>query len=553
MKTLLIAVLLSVALPAALRADADLILAGGKIWTGDPARRFVEAVAVRGERIAAVGSSDEIRKLAGPATRVIELEGRLVTPGFIDGHLHFTMGGFGLSRVQLRDAASPEELARRIGEFAKTLPKGSWILGGDWDHELWTPVRLPDRGMIDALTPDHPVFVSRLDGHMALANSAALALAKVTKETPDPEGGTIVRDAKGEPTGVLKDAAMDPVWKIVPSASMAERIAAARAALGEAARLGVTAVNDVSDGEAYEDFRAYQALEREGALTARIHLYVPIHTWKRLAGAGIESGFGGPRLRIGGLKGFADGSLGSSTAWFSEPYLDVPESRGLRMPSMGDGTMEEAIAGAAANDLQVAIHAIGDRANDQVLGMFERTRGVKGKRFRIEHAQHLNESIVSRLAASGVIASMQPYHAIDDGRWAERKIGRERARWTYPFRSLLDAGAILTFGSDWTVAPLSPILGIYAAVTRRTIDGKNPGGWFPEQKITVEEALRSYTARNAFAMFLEKEIGTIAPGYRADMVVLSRDLFAIPPEQIEKVDVDATVFDGRVIYERRAE
>ncbi|HEU5161792.1 MAG TPA: amidohydrolase [Thermoanaerobaculia bacterium] len=549
MKALFIAVVLSLFAPY-LRADADLILAGGKVWTGDPARRFAEAVAIAGDRILAVGSSEEMRKLGGPATRVIELDGRLVTPGFIDGHLHFTMGGFGLSRVQLRDASSPEEFARRIGAFAKTLPKGSWILAGDWDHELWTPVRLPDRSMIDALTPDHPVFVSRLDGHMALANSRALALAKITKETPDPEGGTIVRDARGEPTGVLKDAAMDPVWRIVPAPSMEERIAAARAALGEAARLGVTAVNDVSDGDAYDDFRAYQALEREGALTTRIHLYVPIHTWRRLADAGIQSGFGGPRLRIGGLKGFADGSLGSSTAAFFEPYLDTPDTSGLRMPSMADGSMASAIASASQAGLQVAIHAIGDRANDEILRMFEADRAPRAKRFRIEHAQHLSEPIVKRFAASGIIASMQPYHAIDDGRWAERKIGRERSRWTYPFRSLLDAGAILTFGSDWTVAPLSPILGIHAAVTRRTIDGKNPGGWFPEQKITVEEALESYTARNAYAMFLEKEIGTIAPGFRADLVILSRDLFAIRPEEIEKVEVDATVFDGKVVFER---
>lgn len=550
MKTLLIAALLAVVLPTVARADADLVLVGGKVWTGDPANRFVEGVAVRGDRIAAVGTADAIRKLVGPGTHVIELDGRLVTPGFIDGHLHFMMGGFSLSRVQLRDAATPEEFARRIGEHAKRLPKGTWILGGDWDHELWSPVRLPDRGMIDALTPDHPVLVSRLDGHMALANSRALALAKITRDTPDPEGGTIVRDANGEPTGVLKDAAMDPVWALVPSASTEERIAAARAALAEAARLGVTSVNDVSDGEAALDFRAYQRLEKEGALTARIHLYVPIGSWKGLAGFGVERGFGGPHLRIGGLKGFADGSLGSSTAWFSEPYVDVPDSRGLRMPAMGDGSMAAAVEGATKNGLQLAIHAIGDRANDEVLRMYERDPAPKEKRFRIEHAQHLSDALVKRFAAAGVIASMQPYHAIDDGRWAERKIGHERARWTYAFRSLLDAGAILTFGSDWTVAPLSPMLGIYAAVTRRTIDGKNPGGWIPEQKITVEEALRCYTVNNAYAMFLEEEIGTIAPGYRADMVILDRDLFAIRPEEIERARVDATVFDGRIVYQR---
>jgi len=535
----------------AILASADLILSNGRIWTGDSQRPLAEAVAIRGNRISAVGTNAEVMKLRAETTRVIDLRNRLVTPGFIDNHVHFISGGLQLSSVQLRDAKTPQEFARRIGEFARTLPKGRWITGGDWDHELWSPVRLPTRQMIDELTPDHPVFVSRLDGHMALANSLALRLGGITRDTPDPAGGTIVRDQQGEPTGLLKDNAMDPVWAVIPSPTLAQRVEAARAALREAARLGVTSLNDMSGGDAaFEDIRAYQQLLREGALTARIYAFVPLASYRRLASAGVEKSFGDPRLRIGGLKGFADGSLGSSTAWFYEPYEDNPTNAGLRMPSLGDGSMQTAVREATEANLHVAIHAIGDRANDDILAIYEKDAGMRNRRFRIEHAQHLNPALIKRFAEDRVIASMQPYHAIDDGRWADRKIGKRRSAYTYAFRSLLDAGAILTFGSDWTVAPLDPILGIYAAVTRRTIDGRNPGGWVPEQKISIDEALRCYTVNNAYAMFREQELGKIAPGYLADLVALSQDLLTIPPPEIDRTKVELTIMDGQVVFER---
>lgn len=535
----------------AILASADLILSNGKIWTGDRNRPLAEAVAVTGNRITAVGTTAEVLKARGEATRVIDLRKRLVTPGFIDNHVHFVSGGLQLSSVNLRDAKSPQEFARRIGEFAKTLPKGGWITGGDWDHELWNPVQLPTRQMIDELTPDHPVFVSRLDGHMALANSLALRLAGVARDMPDPAGGTIIRDSRGEPTGLLKDNAMDPVWAVIPSPTLEQRIDAARAALRQAARVGLTSLCDMSGGDAaFEDFRAYQRLLREGALTARIYLFVPLLSWPRLAAAGVEKDFGDPRLRVGGLKGFADGSLGSSTAWFFEPYDDNPNNSGLRMPGLENGTMRNAVRGAIAANLHLAIHAIGDRANDEILAIYEQDKTGPERRYRIEHAQHLNPALIKRFAAGRVIASMQPYHAIDDGRWADRKIGKRRSAYTYAFRSLLDAKAILTFGSDWTVAPLDPLLGIYAAVTRRTIDGKNPAGWVPEQKISVEEALRCYTLNNAYAMFREQELGKIAPGYLADLVVLSDDILSIPPEAIERTSVDLTIVDGRIAFQR---
>jgi len=530
---------------------AAVILTNGKIWTGDAQRPWAEAVAIEGNRIAAVGSNAEIAKLTPAGARIINLNGRLAVPGFIDNHTHFIDGCFELSRVQLRDAATPQEFARRIGEYAKRIGPGKWIVGGEWDHTIWNPPTLPTRQMIDAVTPQNPVFVSRLDGHMGLANSVALKLAGVTRETPDPAGGTIVHDSNGEPTGILKDAAQSFVDRVIPSATTEERMVAARAGLAEAARFGVTAFGDMSSGEAYEDFRAYQRLEKSGDLTARVYLYTPILEYKRLMAASVERAFGGERLRIGGLKGFADGSLGSATAAMFEPFSDDPKNRGLTMAAMTDGRMKSAVTDADAHNLQIAIHAIGDRANDEVLKIYESIANQRERRFRIEHAQHLNPDLIKRLATDRVIASMQPYHCIDDGRWAEAKLGHERSRWTYAFRSLIDAGTTVTFGSDWTVAPLNPILGVYAAVTRRTIDGKNPNGWIPEQKITVEEALRCYTVNNAYAMFRENEVGKIAPGMLADIAVISDDLFTIPPEKIENVKVDITIFDGRVIFERR--
>jgi hypothetical protein len=441
--------------------------------------------------------------------------------------------------VQLRDASSAEELTRRVAAHAQTLGVGQWITGGGWDEQSWDDPVLPARRQIDSI--ESPVFVTRADMHLGLANGIALQLAGITSETPDPPGGTIVRDANGEPTGILKDAAMQFVARVIPPPSLDdERIAAARAGLAEAAKFGVTSFCDMAVSvEAFDDFRAYQRLEREGALTARVSVYTPIGEYARLKNAAIEKRFGGERLRIGGLKGFSDGSLGSSTAAFREPFLDDDCNCGLLMAPMTDGSMAKWIADADAHELQLAIHAIGDRANADVLSIFESRPGIRARRFRIEHAQHLNPALIERFARSGVIASMQPYHAIDDGRWAETKIGAERARWTYAFRSLLDAGAIVTFGSDWTVAPLNPLTGIWAAVARP---------WIPEQNITVEEALRCYTQNNAYALFAEHELGRIAPGYLADIAVLSADVFTIPKEEIAAVQVEMTVFDGRVIH-----
>jgi predicted amidohydrolase YtcJ len=534
------------------RPMADEILINGRVWTGEAARPWAEAVAVRDGRILAVGTPSDIRKMAGPETATLDAAGGLILPGFIDSHVHFINGGFSATNVQLRDAASKAEFIRRLGEKAKILPKGEWILNGEWDHQRFDPVELPRKDWIDAVTPDHPVCVNRLDGHMILANSLALKLGGVTRATPVPPGGEIVKDpATGEPTGILKDAAMDLIYSRIPEPTPAQTRRAAEAAMAAAAEKGITSVHDVS-GEA--GFAAYQDLLREGKLKTRIAFYVPIAGSEPVLALGLKPGFGNDRLKFLGLKGFADGSLGSATAYFFEPYADDPKGRGLLHGQMfPEGVMERRVLAADKAGLQVAIHAIGDRANAIVLDIFEKaaaTEGPRDRRFRIEHAQHLRPEDAARFGRLETIASVQPYHLIDDGRWAETKIGPARAKMTYAFRSLLDAGARLAFGSDWPVAPMDPIMGLYAAVTRRTLDERNPAGWVPEQKIPLEEALKAYTAGGAFAEFAEGTKGTIAPGKLADFVVLDRDLFRIPVEEIRNARVALTIVGGEVVYRK---
>lgn len=534
---------------------ADTILVGGKIWTGNPEQPEAQSLAIVDGKVAAVGSDAELQRWAGPSTNVIALQGRRVVPGFNDAHVHFFDGGQGLASVQLRDAPSPEVFRDRIGAYAATLEKGRWVLNGNWDHERWTPAELPTRQLIDAVTPDNPVFINRLDGHMALANTLALKLAGITRDTPDPPGGSIVRDAGGEPTGVLKDAAMNAVYAVIPEADATEISDALHAAMRYANENGVTSVQDMSASPAI--LRAYQQLLADGELTVRVYGAQPLSRWERLADAGIAADFGGDMLRIGVLKGFADGSLGSTTALFFEPYLDEPGTSGLPSDEMVDAdAMLADMLGADAAGLQLAVHAIGDKANAAILDMFAevaRRNGPRDRRLRIEHAQHFRMSDIPRMHAQGVIASMQPYHAIDDGRWAGKRIGAERAKGTYAFRSLLDAGAVLAFGSDWYVAPMEPLMGIYGAVTRRTLDGANPDGWVPEQKIGVADAVRAYTSGSAYAEGREAVKGTLEPGKLADLVVLSEDIFAIDPTAIDKVKVDTTMLGGRVVYQRAPE
>jgi predicted amidohydrolase YtcJ len=529
---------------------ADLALINGRVWTGNPAQPWAEAVASRGERIIAVGMNTEIQKLASGATRVIDLRGKLALPGFIDDHTHFMAGGFQLRSVDLRDAATQAEFARRIGEQARKVGAGRWITGGSWDHQLWPGAPPPTRALIDAVTPQNPVFVSRLDGHMGLANSVALQLAGITRDTHDPPGGTIVRDPKsGEPTGVLKDAAQSLIESVMPKPSDDEYDEALRAALAEAARVGVTSIQDITLWDQYE---VYKRFRDAGRLTVHIYARTPMSQWKRQAELVARQGPGDSWLRLGGLKAFMDGSLGSSTALFFDVFNDSPNTAGLMASdNLPEGKLEKDIRDADKAGLQCSVHAIGDRANDLLLNYFEhveKDNGPRDRRFRIEHAQHLLAADIPRFAQLGVIASMQPSHAIDDGRWAEQRIGPVRIKTTYAFRSLLDSGARIAFGTDWPVAPLNPLIGIYAAVTRETTDGKNPHGWVPEQKISVEEAVRAYTTTSALAEFGEREKGTLEPGKLADIVVLTQDIFRIDPEEIPKTKTEHTIVGGRLVH-----
>lgn len=545
---LVAAITLAACMRTAPSADPiTLAVVNARVWTGDARRPWADAIAVREDRIAAVGSSAEIRKLAGGAD-VIDAKGAMVVPGFNDAHVHFVSSGINLSSVQLRDARTPEELVARIKDYVATVPKGTWILGGDWDHEQWGG-RLPERGWIDSVTPDHPIWVNRLDGHMALANSAALRAAGITRATAEVEGGTIVRDAAGEPTGILKDNAQALVDRAVPDWSDEQKDEGLAAAMRHVARHGVTSVQNMGS---WDDLATVERAHRAGRLVTRIYAVVPLASWERLRDTVVKRGRGDQWVRIGGLKGFVDGSLGSHTAAFLEPFTDSPRDSGLLVNSPED--LYAWTRGADAAGLQVMVHAIGDRAIRLQLDVFHRVateNGPRDRRFRIEHAQHIAPPDIPRFSSLGVIASMQPYHAIDDGRWADRVIGPERSRTTYAFRSLRDAGARLAFGSDWFVAPPDPIMGIYAAVTRRTLDGKNPGGWVPEQKITVEDALRAYTAGSAYASFDEAEKGTLERGKLADFVIIDRDLTRIPPETIREARILMTVVAGMIVYDNR--
>jgi predicted amidohydrolase YtcJ len=533
------------------RPSADLIVINANVWTADKNLPRAEAVAVLGERIVAVGSNAAVEAWKGPHTRVIDAGGKLVLPGFNDAHVHFVDGGRQLDSVQLNDASTPEEFARRIGEQAKKTPAGGWIRGGDWDETKWNPPVLPTKELIDAVTPNTPVFVNRYDGHMSLANSVALRLAGVTARTPDPPGGSIVRDAQGNPTGALKDAAMDYVFRVIPPLSHEQRLHAVQRALAHAASLGVTSVQHMNPD--YEDIAVYSELLDRGELTARIYAAPLITQVDDQVKIGIRRAFGSSYLRIGALKGYADGSLGSATAYFFAPFDDQPGNRGLLSDEMQPiSLMRERMMKADAAGLQLCTHAIGDEAISTILDLYAeliKAHGDADRRLRIEHAQHMAAKDFDRFARLHVIASVQPYHAIDDGRWAERRIGHDRASRTYAFRTFLDHGVRLALGTDWNVAPLNPMLTLYAAVTRATLDGKNPNGWFPEQKLTVPEAIEAYTMGSAYAEFQDKEKGSITAGKLADLVIVSDDLFSIDPVKIRDAKVLKTIVGGRVVWD----
>jgi len=524
---------------------ADMIITNARIWTGNSVQPYAEAMAVSGDTVMAIGSVREIMKLRSTGTEITDLEGKFVTPGFIDSHIHFLMGSSNLASVQLRDAATPEEFIRRLADFARTQKPGIWITGGDWDGKGWET--LPERSWIDSVTGENPVFVSRLDGHMGIANSLALKLAGVDRKVKNIEGGSIVRDEAGELTGVFKDNAMDLIFNKIPGFSDEQTDNALIAGMNYLSSNGVTSVHAVDAG-GYAD--AIVRLRNNDRLIVRVYAMTPVSIWESLKNKIEREGKGDKWIKYDGVKGFVDGSLGSHTAAFIEPYTDMPADSGFFVNSEED--LSGWISGSDKAGLQIAIHAIGDKAINFLLNTYElaeQENGTRDRRFRIEHAQHIAPADIERFAKLNVIASMQPYHAIDDGRWAEEVIGPERIKTTYAFRSLFDAGAKVAFGSDWPVAPATPLEGIYAAVTRRTLDDKNPEGWVPEQKITVEQALQGYTVNGAYASFEENLKGTLEPGKLADFVVLSEDITRIDPIKISETRVLQTYVGGKKVFD----
>jgi predicted amidohydrolase YtcJ len=591
------ALLLALSLTAATAGaqTADLVLVNGRVYTLDATRPWAEGVAIAGDRILAVGTSAEVRKLAGPRTRTIDLAGAFVSPGFNDAHVHMDATGALLAGVNLLDVHTEERLRERIAGAAGRLPKGSWIVRGDWGaYEQWSAGSAgaaagataaagpftPDRRMIDAVTPAHPVLVSRFDRSMLLANSVALKLAGVTETTPAPPGGEIVKDAGGRLTGILKGSAADLVRKVIPPVGMEERLVQVRAVLREAREGGVTTMQDLSSAE---QVMAYQDLRRKGELSARINIRPQLYRAEDLATLGFSRGFGDDWLRLVGFKAWVDGIMGNSAALFFEPFFHNPRNRGslrhvmfpegqegaamtmtakdhyTRFPS---GNLERLIKVAARSGVPPHVHAIGDLGNRILLDVYERVLTEENllgadHRWRVIHAQHVHPDDFARFGQLKLVAEVNPYHISDDMRWMEERIGNDRARDAYAFRKLKDAGAVLIFGSDspGTNAAryfLSPVYGLYAAVTRQTLKGEPREGWFPDQRLTIEEALEAYTKGPAWASFEEERKGTLTPGKLADVAVFDTDLVKVgkaSPADLLKARVLYTIVGGNVVYE----
>ena len=520
---------------------ADLIITNANIWTGNSDSPKAEAMAIKGDTILAIGSVIDIQKFKGESTEVIDVQNKFITPGFIDTHVHLLMGGNSLLSVQLRDAKTKSEFINRIAAFANNIKPNQWIVEGNWDHTLWGG-ELPTKEWIDEFTGENPVAIYRMDGHMILANSAALKIAGIDKNTGNVVNGEIVKNPDGTPTGILKSEAMYLVLNKIPVLTNVQKEEAINSAQDYLISQGVTSIHDVDSLGGYEVLNTMNSAKK---LKIRVYSADPLKYWKSISNTTNETKW----LKNGLMKGFVDGSLGSHTAAFNEPYSDKKEDKGLFIVDVD--SLYQWISNADFNDLQVTVHAIGDRANNTILNTFERVieeNGNRDRRFRIEHAQHLANNDIYRFSKLNVIASMQPYHAIDDGRWAEELIGKERIKSTYAFKSLLDANTTLVFSSDWPVAPASPIYGVYAAVTRQTTDGKNPDGWVPEQKINVAEALMAYTKNAAYSSFDENIKGTLESGKLADFVILSEDLFSIEPNKIKDVHVLQTYIGGNKVF-----
>ena len=520
----------------------DIVVMNARIWTGEAGLPYAEALAIQGDRIIAIGSNEAIRLIQGQATKVLDAAGHLVLPGFIDNHTHLLLGGFRLLSLDLRRVKSKVEFIAAIASRSTDIPRGGWLCGGGWNNDQWEAACIPVKEWIDDLTPHTPVFVTRSDLHMGFANNAALNFAGINRNTANPQGGLIEKDGyTGEPTGILKDNAMKLVERCIPKPSEEDYDKALSTAMQHAARLGITSVQDITAWGDWNDWQTLRRFQGKKQLTLRIYARTQITEWEKQLDQ-LKAGFCGDSwLRFGGVKGFVDGSLGSGTALMFEPYDDVPQSAGLLIDQMyPEGMMHARIAAADKAGLPVSIHAIGDKANHLLLDIFAaviKENGARDRRFRTEHAQHLQPGDILRMAQLGILASVQPSHVYEDGCWAERRIGKRRSPMTYAFRSLLAAAVPVSFGTDWPVAPLDPFLGMYAAVTRQTRDGQHPDGWVPEQKLAVGECLRAYTSGSAYAEFSENVKGTLKPGKLADLILVSEDILAAQPEAIKRTRV----------------
>ncbi len=550
---------------AALPPAADTVLRNATLWTGVGTGTEVGSVALLHDRIVAVGTDAEVSQWIGEGTEVIDLSAAMIVPGFIDNHVHFSSAARLLLGVNLLDVDDVDSLAAAVRAADARMPEGAWLVGGDWSaYQRWPQgaeqplegdIELfePSRSMVDGFTADRPMLLSRFDRQAWFANGAALAAAGITDQVVDPPGGAFGRDPEGRLTGMLWGSATDLVREAIPEPSHAQRVAETHAALLRVRENGVTTVHDMSPS--YQ-LRIYQELLARDQLTVRVHYRPMISDYRRLADVGVMSGFGDDWIKLGAVKGHIDGIMGNSSALFQEPYDHQPDSRGrLRDVMFPEGNLQRLMNEADAAGLQITVHAIGDAANEMLLDMVEdmvAANGERDRRFRVVHAQVLHPRDIPRFQQLDLIAEVQPFHAIDDMRWMEQRIG-DRSQGAYNFKSLLDSGATLSFGSDWPGTnaawyPISPVLGIYAAVTRKTVNGTPEAGWFPEERVGVEDALRAYTVNNAFAGFEEADKGTLEVGKLADLTVLDRDLLSIPPDEIKEAQVLYTIVNGRIVF-----
>lgn len=533
-------------------AEADLVLVNGVIYTLDPALGRVEALAIQGDRIIAAGSRKEIEHWIGPKTRVLDLRGRFVMPGFNDAHTHLAMAGRAKLTVDLTGVRSLEEMQERIRARLAEFAPGEWITGRGWDHSLWPEPRIPTRADLDAVSTEHPMLFGRVDGHSSVANSLALAKAGITRDTPNPEGGDIVRDAAGESAGWLKENAVDVVSRLIPEPTRAQRKRGLELALREAVENGVTSLQDNSD---WEDFLAFQELKQEGKLVARVTEWLHFNdSLETLKTRREQGGTTDPWLKTGALKGVTDGSGGSHSAAMLEPFADEPTNRGILL--YDPERLKQMVTERDQAGFQITLHAIGDRAIRVTLDAFAAARAAnpdrRNARHKIEHVQFIHPEDARRFAELRVIASMQPSHLLSDMRWAPALLGPERYAEAYPWNSMLQHSPVLAFGTDYPVEDINPFRGLYAAITREFEDGGPAGGWVPEEKISLADAIRAYTWGSAVAEFEESRKGTLAPGTFADLIVLSQDISRLPPREILRTQVVLTIVGGKVIFERRA-